>query len=110
MKDTKTEIILKTILSILFLLCLLKMPYGYYEATRFIGMLGFMLLAYFNYERNKILNLTVIIYLALALLFQPFIKIALGRTIWNIVDIVLSLGLIISIFWESKKFVKTNDL
>ena len=46
---------------------------------------------------------TVIIYLALAFLFQPFIKVALGRTIWNIVDVVVSIGLIISIFWKSKR-------
>ena len=106
MKDLKLKIILKIILSILFLLCLLKMPYGYYQATRFIGMLGFLLLAYFNYERNKNLNSTVIIYLALALLFQPFIKVALGRTIWNVADAVVSVGLIFSILWKSNKIVK----
>jgi hypothetical protein len=79
------------------------MPYGYYQATRFIGMIGFLLLAYSNYERNKSLNSTVIIYLALVLLFQPFIKVALGRTIWNIVDVVISIGLIISIFIKPKE-------
>ena len=36
----------------------------------------------------------MIIYVALALLFQPFIKVALGRTIWNVVDILVALGLI----------------
>ena len=82
------------------------MPYGYYQATRFIGMVGFLLLAYSTYEGNKTLNSTVIIYLALALLFQPFIKVALGRTIWNIVDVVVSVGLIISIFWKSRNVVK----
>lgn len=83
------------------------MPYGYYQATRFIGMIGFLLLAYFNYERNKSLNSTVIIYLALALLFQPFIKVSLGRTIWNIVDVVVSVGLIISIFWKPGNIAKS---
>jgi len=107
MKNHTTAIILKIILSILFLLCLLKMPYGYYQATRFIGMIGFLLLAYFNYERNKSLNSTVIIYLALALLFQPFIKVSLGRTIWNIVDVVVSVGLIISIFWKPGNIAKS---
>jgi len=83
------------------------MPYGYYQATRFIGMVGFLILAYSNYKRNESLNSTVIIYLALALLFQPFIKVALGRTIWNIVDVVAGVGLITSIFWKSKKGIKT---
>ena len=77
------------------------MPYGYYEAVRFIGMLGFALLAYFSYQQNK--KTEVIIYLALALLFQPFIKVALGRTIWNIADVIVSVGLIISIFVKDKR-------
>lgn len=103
MKAIQNEIIIKIILSIIFLLCLLKMPYGYYQAARFAGMLGFAFLAYFDYQKNQIVNSAVIIYIALALLFQPFIKVALGRTIWNATDIIVSLGLIISIFIKSKK-------
>ena len=106
MKNYTTAIIIKITLSVLLLLCLLKMPYGYYQATRFIGMLGFALLAYFHYDRNKILNSTVIIYIALALLFQPFLKVALGRTIWNVVDVIVSIGLIISIFWKPRNVIK----
>ena len=107
MKNPKLEIILKVILSILFLLCLFKMPYGYYQFARFAGMLGFALLAYFDYQKNQTINSGLIIYIALALLFQPFIKVALGRTIWNIVDVVVSVGLIISIFWKSGNVVKS---
>lgn len=67
----------------------------------FIGMLGFILLAYFsNQENNKI---EAIIYIALALLFQPFVKVALGRTVWNIVDVIVSTTLIISLFVKTKK-------
>ncbi|WP_353049577.1 DUF6804 family protein [Xylanibacter caecicola] len=32
---------------------------------------------------------------ALALLFQPFMKISLGRTIWNAVDVAIAILLII---------------
>jgi hypothetical protein len=39
----------------------------------------------------------------LALLFQPFFKIALGRQIWNIVDVVVGIGLLISIFMKPKE-------
>lgn len=66
-------------------------------------MLGFALLAYFDYQKHQTINSTVIIYIALALLFQPFIKVALGRTIWNAVDVIVSLGLIISIFIKPKE-------
>lgn len=95
--------IIKLILCILFLLCLFHMPYGYYEAARFIGMLGFTLLAYYDYQKKQKINSAVIIYIALALLFQPFIKVALGRTIWNVVDVIVSIGLIISIFVKQKR-------
>ena len=88
-------------LSILFLLCLLNMPYSYYQAVRFVALLGFALLAYFSYEENK--KVELIVYAALALLFQPFIKVALGRTVWNIVDVIVSAGLIISLFINPKK-------
>ncbi|MEO6812330.1 MAG: DUF6804 family protein [Ginsengibacter sp.] len=98
---------IKIILTILFLLCLFRMPYGYYEATRFIGMLGFALLAYYSYQQNK--KTEVIIYIALALLFQPFIKVALGKTIWNITDVIVSVGLIISIFVMPVKTTKVNS-
>ena len=92
---------IKIILSLIFLLCLLQMPYGYYQAVRFIGMLGFILLAYFSNQQNH--RIEVIIYIALALLFQPLIKVALGRTFWNIVDVIVSAGLIISLFVKPKK-------
>ena len=40
----------------------------------------------------------MIIYGSLALLFQPFFKIALGRVIWNIVDVIVGIGLLVSLF------------
>ena len=72
------------------------MPYGYYQAVRFIAMLGLALLAYYSYQQNE--KTEVIIYVALALLYQPFIKVALGRAGWNIADVIVSIGLIASIF------------
>jgi hypothetical protein len=74
------------------------MPYGYFQLVRVAGMVGFAILAYFSYEQKR--NLEVIIYISLALLFQPFIKVALGRTIWNIVDVVVAIGLIGSILYR----------
>lgn len=71
------------------------MPYGYYEFVRFACLLGFSLLAYSSYKIEN--NNLVIVYIGLALLFQPFIKIALGRFIWNIVDVFVAAGLILSL-------------
>ncbi len=92
--------ILKIILSLLFFLCLLHLPYGYYQFVRFAAMVGFAILAY---EANEHPNKAeMIIYIGLALLFQPLIKIALGRHIWNIVDVIVGIVLIASIFIKPK--------
>lgn len=91
---------IKIILAILFFVCLLDMPYGYYQFVRFAGLVGFVILAYQANLQGR--QTETIIYSALALLFQPFFKIALGRQIWNIVDVVIGLGLLISLFTKSK--------
>lgn len=36
-------------------------------------------------------------YIALAILFQPFFKIALGRSIWQIIDVIVALILMVPI-------------
>ena len=92
---------IKITLAILFFLCLADMPYGYYQLVRFIALIGFAILAYQSYEKNR--KTEVIIYAGLALLFQPLFKIALGRYIWNVVDVVVGIALIISIFIQPKE-------
>ena len=92
--------LIKIILAILFFLCLFDMPYGYYQIVRFLALVGFAILAYFaNSKENKI---EMIIYIALAVLFQPLFKIALGRELWNFIDVVVGIGLIVSIFTNKK--------
>lgn len=84
----------------MLLLCLADMPYGYYELVRFIAMILFGYMAVLYYRKES-MPLTVT-FAGLALLFQPFVKIALGRTIWNIVDVVVALFLIVL-------YIKTRD-
>lgn len=96
-----TNKIIKVVLSILFFLCLLEMPYGFYQFVRFAGLIGFAILAYQANQQGR--QTEMIIYGGLALLFQPFFKIALGRQMWNIVDVVVGIGLLISIFMKPKE-------
>jgi hypothetical protein len=92
--------IIKIILAILFLVCLLPMPYGYFQLIRFLGMTTFAWLAYIdNSKKDKTL---FIIWVASALLINPIIKIALGRTIWNIIDVVWAI-LLVATIWVDKK-------
>lgn len=76
----------------LLFLCLLPMPYGFYVLARFLAMAAFAYLAYLEYK-NKNTD-RMVVFIVLAVLFQPFAKIALGRTIWNIVDVVVAAYLI----------------
>ncbi len=92
---------IKLVLAILFILCLLDMPYGFYQFIRFAGLIGFVVLAYQANLKGR--QTEIIIYGGLALLFQPFFKISLGRQIWNLVDIIVGIGLVISIFIKSKE-------
>ncbi|MGV8994454.1 MAG: DUF6804 family protein [Flavobacterium sp.] len=88
--------LIKIILAILFFLCLLKMPYGFYQLVRFAALVGFAILAYMANQNHK--QTEMFAYIVLALLFQPFLKIAFGRQIWNIIDVVIGIALIVSIF------------
>lgn len=92
--------IIKIVLAILFLLCLVDFPYGYYQFVRFAGLIGFAILGYQANQQNK--QTEMVIYGALALLFQPIFKIALGRELWNIVDVIVGIGLLVSVFWKRK--------
>ena len=81
---------LHIILSVLLLLCLAHMPYGYYQLIRFIAMFGFGIMAYHYYSREQ--NGLGTAFVAL--------KIALGRTLWNVVDVVVAVFLIVLCFVE----------
>ena len=93
--------IIKIGLAILFFLCLLDMPYGYYQLVRFLALVGFAYLAYHSYQQEN--KFETFIYVALALLFQPLFKIALGRDLWNIIDVVVGVGLIASLLISQKE-------
>ena len=100
-KHYRMEKIIKIGLAVLMFGCLLDMPYGYYQLVRFIALIGFGVLAYQANQQSR--QTEMFIYGALALLFQPFFKIALGRQMWNIVDVVVGIGLVISIFMKPKE-------
>lgn len=86
----------KIILAALLLLCLAKMPYSYFQVVRFLSMLAFAWFAYLEVTRDR--KVLMIVWIALAVLFQPMLKIALGRELWNVVDVIIAIGLVGSIF------------
>ena len=85
---------IKITLSILFIGCLFDMPYGYFQLIRFLGMVGFGILAFNQYKMNQF---WFIIWLASAILINPIFKISLGR------DIIWALILVASVFINQNK-------
>lgn len=94
------EFLVKIALAILLFLCLADMPYGYYEFVRIAAMIGFSLLAFWSHEKRNMA--AVIIFIGLVLVFQPFAKVALGRTMWNVVDVLVGIGLIVTAFSDRR--------
>lgn len=70
---------------------------------RVIFTVGFAVLAIRADEDKR--KTEVFIYVALTILFQPLLKIPLGRSIWNIVDVIVAVGLVMDI---GRSFIKTN--
>lgn len=87
------------ILTALLFLCLADMPYGYYQLVRFVAMVafGWMAIEYASKDQRGL----AYTFGALALLFQPFFKIALGRSLWNVVDVVV--GVCLLILWLKER-------
>lgn len=63
-------------------------------------MVGFVVLAYQANTKKE--QVQFFIFIALALLFQPFLKVSLGRELWNIVDVIVGIYLLISALRENK--------
>lgn len=102
--EIKVNAIIKIGLIILLLLCLLPMPYVFFNLVRFCALIGFGILAYTAYNEKR--TPLMIAYISLAILFQPFEKIALGRAVWNFVDVAVALFLIVLLIKNNEISIK----
>lgn len=93
------------VLAILLLVALAPMPYGYFQIVRLISTVVFGMMAYGYYKVKK--ETMAYVCGGVALLFQPFYKIVLGRVVWNVIDVVVAIGLII-LFLAEQKHLKKN--
>jgi len=76
------------------------MPYGYYQLVRLLALAGFAGFAFIANKEGR--QTEMIVYILLAILFQPLIKIALGRELWNVVDVIVGVGLLVSVFMKKR--------
>ena len=79
--------------AVVLMLCLLPLPYGFYTLARLVTTIISVYLAYCYFDRNK--KQLSITFFVIALVFQPFFKLGLGRDIWTIVDIAVAILLLI---------------
>jgi hypothetical protein len=94
MEHKTASVTIRLVLAALLAGCLFDMSYGYYQLVRFIGMAGFAVLAVIEYRVNKP---WAIVWAFSALLINPFFKVALGRELWNMVDILWIILLLVSL-------------
>lgn len=91
-KKSDMKPFIKLVVAVLLLLCLADMPYGFYQLVRFVAAVAFAYLSYDYFKSKK--DVMGFVFAAMALLFQPLLKVSLGRTLWNLVDILVALGLL----------------
>jgi uncharacterized membrane protein YfhO len=99
--------ILKVCLAIMLLLCFLNMPYGYYELVRITSFVILGYLAIIEYKSKNFGHVPV--YIIGTILFNPIVKIALGRDMWQVVDFVFAAILIVTTI-VSSVFNKTKSV
>ncbi len=93
--------LVKLIAAIILFICPFDMLYWFYDIVRTLALIGFSFLAYD--ARKKKRNIETIIFICLAVLFQPILKIHLTKTIWIVIDLVIGIWLILSLFKKEKK-------
>ena len=96
--------IIKIILASILFLCLLKMPYGYYQFVRIACFVGFAYLAYTEYLAKNYFQ--IIACIAAAILLNPFDKVHFERELWNKIDLLLAIVLIVWTIIELIIFIK----
>ena len=99
-KDQTTAFVYGGIAAVL-LLCLFDMPYGFYSFVRFTATAAFCYLAYMSYNFDN--KDRMFLFIILAILFQPFFRIPLGRVIWIIVDVAVAAFLIYLLYKHVKE-------
>lgn len=71
------------------------MPYGYYQFLKIAATAGFTYLAYSANKQN--INEEVIPYIILVMVFQPLATVHLSKIAWNIIDVLVGIGLLVTI-------------
>lgn len=103
--------LVKIILTGTLILCFLSMPNIFYRFSGYFLFVGFGWLSYDAFHRRD--QLDVKIFVVLSILYNPFFIIPLPHFLWNIVNIIVIIGLILNILFAQdnpyEDFTKKDD-
>jgi len=94
--NKKKNIALLIAAAFLFLALIDGWPYGFFTLLRFVVFAASTYIAWMSYEAKK--EKWIWIFGFLAVLFNPFIVIHLNRKIWSVIDLLVGLFMIVSVF------------
>ena len=80
--------------------------YSYYESLRWAMMTGSLFVVYTSLKEKNII--TKVIYLSIALLFNPVEKFVFSRATWHLIDFVVAGIIALTLIDDVKKFRKNS--
>lgn len=89
---------------LLLLAGMLSVPKDFYELTKFILIALFGILAYNSHVEANIKGTGL--YIALIILFQPFVPIPFGTTVWMVIHGIIIAFLGVTLFTSKRKLNK----
>lgn len=95
-RNKKKNIALLIAAGFLFLAMFGGWPYGFFTMLRFVVFASSAYVAWIAYEAQK--EKWVWIFGFLAVLFNPFIIIHLNRDMWSVIDLIVGMFMIVSVF------------
>ena len=90
------------------LLCIVpffKFPYGIYTLLRIVVTLSAAFIIYDNYKKTNNVNITIVLFSIILIVFNPIFPIRLSREIWLPIDLITAA----IYFYHYMKIRKQND-
>ena len=106
-KSRRSEVhekVMIVILLLLTVLCLTDLPDIVSQLVRYLTFAGYLYMSYLSVHSGK-WGLTAL-YLLLALVFQPFYMFGIGQQLWVVIDIVVIVILLYSLYRTFKSKIK----
>ena len=94
--NKKKNIALLIAAAFLFIALFDGWPYGFFTLLRFVVFASSVYVAWMAYEAQK--EKWVWIFGFLAVLFNPFFVVYLNREIWSVIDLIVGIFMIVSVF------------